>query len=147
MKRKFFILCVLAGVALLHTGCFLLSVPSAPSTSSTPAPAPAPTVDYAPKNLRSGSYIAFTGSQGSNIKITFQTNNVADIPACSASGGRINAAYYRYDGFNMASMTYNYSPNGGMSSQYKIELNFTHETGGTVTFLDTNATGTFTYRP
>ena len=140
MKRKFLFLCVLAGVALLHTGCFLFRS----STSSTPSE---PTVDYAPQQLRNGAYISFTGSQGSSIKITVQTNNVADIPACTASGGRINAAYYHYDGFNKATLTYNYSPNGGMSSQYKANLKFTRDTGGTITFLDTNESVSFSYWP
>ena len=150
MKRKFLVLAVLAGVSILHTGCFILtSTPSTPSTTTTTTTTttPTPTVDYAPKNIRSGAYIAFTGSQGSDIKIVFETNNVASIPSSSASGGRINAAYYRYDGFNLASLTYNYSPNGGMSAQYKTELQFTSQTGGVITFLDTNTKASFTYRP
>lgn len=146
MKRFFIIFSILATVTMMNTGCFLFS--SAPSSSSEPAPAPAkPTEDYAPKNIRSGSYISFTRPNGVTIKIVFQTNSVADIAASSATDGRINAGYYRYDGFNMASMTYNYQPNGGMSAQYKVELNFLHASGGTVTFLDTNETATFNYRP
>ena len=139
MKRKILIFSVLAAVSILHTGCFLFS-----TSSSQPSE---PTVDYAPQQLRNGAYIAFTGSQGSEIKIVFQTNNVSDIPSCSASGGRINAAYYHYDGFNLATLTYNYSPNGGVSSQYKAELKFTRDSGGTITFLDTKETASFTYRP
>ncbi len=139
MKRKFIMLCVLVGVALLHTGCFLFS-----TSTSTPSQ---PTVDYAPQQMRNGAYFSFTGSQGSAIKITFQSLNTADLSACSASGGRINAAYYHYDGFNKATLTYNYSPNGGLSSQYKAELQFTGESGGTITFSDTKESASFTYRP
>lgn len=144
--RKFYIFCVLIAVALLHTGCFLLMGSGSSSTTTSSEPQK-PTVDYAPKNMRSGSYISFVRPDGVNVKITFETNNVADIPACSATNGRINAAYYRYDGFNMCSLTYNYSPNGGMAVQYKAELNFTYETGGTITFLESNQTARFNYRP
>ena len=140
MKKNICFLCVLVAVAILHSGCFLLSSSSS-STSS------APKVDYAPQQIRNGAYVSFTHPNGAAIKIVFQTQSTADLAACSASNGRINAAYYRYDGFNMASLTYNYQPNGQVSGQYKAELNFTRETGGTIKFLGTNETASFTYRP
>ena len=146
MQRKILMLCVLMGIALMHTGCFLFTGVTT-SDNTPPPPPPEPTVDYAPQQMRNGAYFTFTGSQGSNIRITFQSLNTADLSACSASGGRINAAYYHYDGFNMATLTYNYSPNGGVTSQYKAELKFWRQDGGTITFLDTNQTASSTYRP
>ena len=141
MKTKIYFLCVLMAVTVMNTGCFLLSTSSSSSSSSKP------TENYAPQQIRNGAYFAFKRPDGASVKIVFQTLNTADIAACSASDGRINAAYYRYDGFNMASLTYNHQPNGGMSSQYKAELNFTSASGGTIKFLDTNTTASFTYRP
>lgn len=141
MKKNIYFLCLLAAVAVMHTSCFLL----APSTSSNSTPAPK--VDYAPQQIKSGAYVAFTHPDGASIKIVFQTQSTADLAASSASNGRINAAYYRYDGFNMASLTYNYQPNGKLSGQYKAELNFTRENEGTIRFLDSDQTASFTYRP
>lgn len=141
MRKKIYFLCILAAVAVLHTGCFLLSTSSSSNTSS------APKVDYAPQQIKNGAYVAFTHPDGAAIKIVFQTLSTADLAASSASNGRINAAYYRYDGFNMASLTYNYQPNGQASGQYKAELNFTRENGGTIKFLGTDQTASFTFRP
>lgn len=139
--KKFYVLCVLVAVTMLHTGCFLLSTSTSDSTPSKP------TVDYAPQMMRHGSYLSFTRPDGVSIKIVFESHNVSENHECTATNGRINAAYYRYDGFNMASLTYNYQPDGGMSKQYKAELDFTHETGGTIRFPESDQTARFTYRP
>ena len=152
--RKFYFFCILAAVTLLHTGCFLLMGSSSSSgysssnntTTTDPEPAK-PTVDYAPQTLRHGAYISFVRPGGESVKIVFESNYAPDIPECNVTNGRLNAAYYRYDGFNMSSLTYNYNINGEMSKQYKAELNFTHETGGTIVFLESNQTTGFTYRP
>ena len=141
MKNRTFILALLVAVSFLHTGCFLLSTSGSSTTSS------APKENYAPQQIKNGAYVAFTHPDGAAIKIVFQTLSTADLAASSASNGRINAAYYRYDGFNMASLTYNYQPNGKTSGQYKAELNFTRANGGTIRFLDTNTTASFTFRP
>ena len=143
-KSKLGMLCLLIAVAMMNTGCFIFQ--SSPSTSSS-STSSTPTVDYAPQNIRSGAYIEFDQPGIGTIHIVFQINSVADIAACSAANGRINAAYYHYDGFNMATLTYNYSPNGGMSSQYKAELNFKYDTGGQIVFVGKDQSATFKYRP
>jgi len=149
--RKLYFLCVLAAVAMLHTGCFLLmgssGSSSSSSTTTTTTTEPKPTVDYAPKTLRHGAYISFVRPGGEMIKIVFESNYSPELHESSVTNGRLNAASYRYDGFNMSSITYNYNLNGEMTKQYKAELNFTHETGGTIVFLEDNQTARFNYRP
>jgi len=150
--RKIYYLIVLLSVCLLHTGCWLLFGPSSSSSSSsstttTTVSEPKPTVDYAPKNMRPGSYISFVRPSGERVKIVFELNNVSDISGSEVTNGRLNAAYYRYDGFNMCSLQYNITINGEMSKQYKAELDFTTENGGKIVFLENNETGRFTYRP
>ena len=145
--KKIYMFLILAAIAMMNTSCFILLGGSGSSSSSSSTTSSTPTVDYAPQNIKSGAYIEFEHAATGTIHIVFETNNVANIPACTATNGRINAAYYKYDGFNMATLTFNYSPNGGMSSQYKAELNFKYETGGEIVFPADNTKATFKYRP
>ena len=134
--RKKVLFMLLTAVAVMFSSC-IISVDSSDNK---------PDEDYAPRQMGNGAYITFTHTDGSYMKIVFSLNNNADLTYSTASKGKITAGNYKYEGYNEATLIYNYQPNGGYATQYTAELDFTRSDGGKITFHD-KSTGSFTYRP